>query len=101
MFVSSCRIAWQLQSKLVIPECVERPRQPWTDKIVRAVLILLPTGPFPKECLTAREAHPLIRLSARLCENSVHGSTGFTTNGNGDKETNYLAVRPACRRAPI
>jgi len=33
-------------------------------------------------------------LSARLCENSVHASSGLSTNGCGVHKIKYLAVRP-------
>jgi hypothetical protein len=37
----------------------------------------------------------------RLCENSVHGSIGLTTNGYRKLQIKHLAVRPElCRRAP-
>jgi hypothetical protein len=35
---------------------------------------------------------------ARLCENSVHGSTGLTTNGYETLQIKHLAVRPELRR---
>ena len=35
---------------------------------------------------------------ARLCENSVHGSTELTTNGYETLQIKHLAVRPELRR---
>ena len=35
---------------------------------------------------------------ARLCENTVHGSTGLTTNGALPLKIEHLSVRPELRR---
>src|SRR6185295_8516218 len=39
-----------------------------------------------------------ISRCARLCENTVHGSTRLTTNGVVSLEIEYLSVRPEHRR---
>ena len=43
-----------------------------------------------------------VMLSARLCENYVHGSTALTTNGMASLESKYLSARrELSRRVPI
>src|SRR6266550_1112279 len=50
---------------------------------------------------TRREIFPRSLAFGRLCENTVHGSTGLTTNGRQITKFSYLSVRPElCRRAP-
>ena len=39
-----------------------------------------------------------VTVTIRLCENSVHGSTGLTTNGYETLQIKHLAVRPELRR---
>ena len=46
------------------------------------------------ECVIRNRKSNHVKLSARMCKNSVHGSTKLTTNGIRAPRINYLTVRP-------
>ena len=53
---------------------------------------------FGRGVNTGRDKSGKMLRSARLCENSVHGSTKLTTNAVVSLKIEYLSVRPEQRR---